>query len=304
MNKICMTLAVVNFRPIGGTPLRNLTRIIEYTETAAASGAEMIVFPELALTGYDGSGRRWMQSELAETVPGESSNKVAQTAKKLGVYIIFGMPVRRQGKLYNSLVTCGPQGILNVYDKLHLTAGDTNWAAEGEKLPPIFDTPFGKVMAVTGYELIYFTELSRYGKAKGIKLLIGASALEEKGMGAAWQKILGRHVGLNTLHIASANLTGTDRSMTFAGGSHILSPAEPIEQTCIAAGYPFGHPLGQIPGLHMAVIDMTADILMPHYPYFEHNYKVGTPDWRPDVYKRITADILTEQYDTVKQKER
>ncbi|UWP59387.1 carbon-nitrogen hydrolase family protein [Ruminococcus gauvreauii] len=297
MNKI-MTLAVVNFRSIAGDSRRNLSRIIEYTETAVTQGAKLIIFPELALTGYSSDGG--LQSELAETLPGRSVSEVAELTRKLGVYVVFGMPVRRDNVIYNSLVICGPCGIEAVYDKLHLTAGDAGWAAQGESLPPVIETPYGKVMAATGYDLLYFPEVVRYAKARGVKLLISASALEDKGMGAAWQKILGRHVGLNTLHIATANLTGKVKTRTLPGGSHILSPAEPIEQTYIAAGYTLDDPAAQIPGVHLAAIDLTADTLMPHYPYFEHNYKVGTPDWRPDVYKRMTEEILARKSNTEK----
>lgn len=295
MNSSCMTVAAVNFHPIAGDVQRNLKRIMEYTEAAVSRGAQTVLFPELALTGHGGKKNDEMQKCLAETIPGTSSCAVADLSSRLGIHVVFGMPVRKADKIYNSLVICGPQGILDIYDKLHLTAADSGWAAEGERLPPLFDTSCGKMMAVTGFDLIYYPEVCRYGKAKGAKMLIGASALEDNGMGEAWQKILERNVGLNTLPVALSSLAGEYGGRHFAGGTQILMPAEPIEQIYVSAGYPFDHPSGFKPGLYMTVIDMTADILMPHYPYFEHNYKVGTPDWRPDVYEKMTADILALQ---------
>ena len=51
--KDIVTVSVVNFHPIWGEKERNLKRIGEYIESEAKKGADIIVFPELCLTGYD-----------------------------------------------------------------------------------------------------------------------------------------------------------------------------------------------------------------------------------------------------------
>lgn len=286
---MCATVAVVNFRAIPGDCARNLQRIKEYTEAAARRGAQIILFPELALSGADDVA---YAAAAAEPVPGPAGQAVARTAQRLDVYVAFGMAVQRDGKRYNSIVLCGPEGILGMYDKLHLTARDATWASPGEALPLIADTRFGRVLVATAYDAIYFPEVCRYGKAKGVSLMLSAAALTNEGMAGAWQMILERQVGLNTLHLATANLAGGGGF----GGSQILSPGEPIEQARIAAGYRLDSYEGRRPGFYCAVIDMMADALMPHYPYFEHNYKVGTPDWRPDVYEAAIAELMEDHF--------
>lgn len=285
MSEMCATVAVVNFRAIPGGCARNLQRIKEYAEAAARRGAQIILFPELALSGADDVA---YAAAAAEPVPGPASQAVARTAQRLDVYVAFGMAVQRGGKRHNSIVLCGPEGILGVYDKLHLTERDTEWAAPGEALPLLADTRFGRVLVATAYDAVYFPEVCRYGKAKGASLMLNAAALADKSMAGAWQMILERQAGLNTLHLAIANLAGGGGF----GGSQILSPGEPIEQARLAAGYRLDDDDGWLSGLYCAAIDMMADVLMPHYPYFEHNYKVGTPDWRPDVYEAAITELM------------
>ena len=289
----CTTVAVINFRSIEGAPERNLPRMCEYTETAARQGAQIILFPELALCGQGGGSGRCPQIQAAEAIPGPSSARMAEVAKRLAVYVIFGMPVRRKGFYYNSLVAFGPEGLLGVYDKLHLTHLDRSWAAPGEALPLLLDTPYGRLLVSTGFETLYFPEICRYGKAMEANLLLNAAAWTEQEMAPAWQRMLERLCGCNTIPIATANLAGPG----CMGGSHILSPAEPVEQICVLTGHTLAEGERTLPGMYLAAVDLSVDRLMPHYPYFEHNYKVGTPDWRPDVYERMTSEILKNKPD-------
>lgn len=284
MNTGCATLAVVNFRPIKGDRARNAARLIEYTEAAAKQGAQMILFPELALCGRTSEQQR----QAAQPVPGEVSRRMAETACQLGVFVIFGMPTVRDGHFYNSLLACDPQGSVQVYDKLHLTEEDRRWATPGDRLPPLIDTPYGRFVLAAGEETIYFPEICRYGKAMGANLLLCAAAWTQTDMAGAWQKILGRIVGCNTLPVAVAALAGEG----YLGGSQILSPGEPIEQAHLLAGTALDAPDRAWPALHLFALDWNTDRLMPHYPYYEHNFKVGTPDWRPDLYQKMTEEVI------------
>lgn len=279
----CVKVSVVNFRAETGG---GLARLLEYTRAAARQGSRIILFPALALAGagaLDASMESW-----AEPVPGPASKAMAALTRELQVYAAFGMPVREGDAVYNSVVLCGPEGLLGRYDALHLSPVEARWARPGRSLPPCFETPYGRVGLLSGEDCLYYFEGLRYLKARGAQLILSASAVNEPAMCAAYQKILTRRVGLNTIPIAVANLVGAG----FVGGSHILSPAEPIEQAQVAAGSPLDGARAGAPGLFSAVLDMTAGRTMPHYPYFEFNQRVGSPDWRPDLYREMYEETL------------
>jgi len=149
MYKDIITISTVSFHAEWGDKERNLNRIMGYMEAAAKKGSDLIVFPEMALTSYDDEpdapvGQK-MQHRLAETVPGPTSGVIVELAKKLGLYVILGMPIRDDDKsdvVYNGLMVATPDGLAGSYHKIHLPAPEPNWATRGDK-PFILDTPWG-----------------------------------------------------------------------------------------------------------------------------------------------------------------
>ena len=103
MVKDVIKVSTVAFNAKWGDKEKNLNRMKGYIEAAASEGANLIVFPEMALTGYDDEEDKSkpdkMQSKLAEVVPGPSSEAIAELTKKLGVYVAFGMPERDEKEL-------------------------------------------------------------------------------------------------------------------------------------------------------------------------------------------------------------
>lgn len=115
MKDIC-TISVVTFHPVWGDKASNLRRIEEYIECAYRKGSQIVIFPEMSLTGYDDEAdkpfKEKMQYKLAETVPGPSTLEVAELTKKLGMYVIFGMPIRDDKNpdiIYNGLAIFSPK---------------------------------------------------------------------------------------------------------------------------------------------------------------------------------------------------
>ena len=83
--KDIMKVSTVAFNAKWGDKEANLNRMAGYIEAAAAEGSNLIVFPEMGLTGYDDEEdkplKEKMQYKLAETVPGPSSEKIAELTK-------------------------------------------------------------------------------------------------------------------------------------------------------------------------------------------------------------------------------
>ena len=100
---------------------------------SARKGADIACLPECALTGYPRIFRKKLKSEeeyqkelkkiisIAETIPGQYSEKFANLAKELGIYIITGYEELIDNKIYNTCILLSPNGeIVGKYSKMHL----------------------------------------------------------------------------------------------------------------------------------------------------------------------------------------
>ena len=235
--KDVIKVSTVAFHAIWGDKEANLNKMKGYIEAAAAEGSNLVVFPEMALTGYDDEEEKAkpdkMQSHLAELVPGPSSLEIAELTKKLGIYVAFGMPERDEkdpSTIYNAACVCGPLGVIGAYRKIHLPYPEPHWATRGSK-PFIFDTPWGPVGLAICYDSYCFQELMRYYAAKGCRLYINCTALAKCHGIALGSTTLEAGCITNQIYIVSANLAGTDKYNVFWGGSSIIGPSTNFLQT-------------------------------------------------------------------------
>ena len=233
------TLAVVNFNGEWGNKPARLEKMMAQVKLAARQGADIIVFPELALSGYecDEEGTRLMKpckmhEEAAEIVPGPSTNEMAKLAKELGVYVIFGMPEldKADPKVrYIAAAIVAPEGVLGTYRKLHLAPPpsfrEDSCFTPGNEIP-VWETKFGLVGVVICYDFFFFPELSRILALKGARLVINVSASPsfEPGKCELFTRQTGAMASENFIYTASANLVGIDRVTHFHGNSTIAGP--------------------------------------------------------------------------------
>src|SRR5438445_8726166 len=99
-----LTVACVQMAPEVGQKARNLQRSLQCIAQAAAQGAQIVVLPELANTGYAFRSREEAFA-LAEEIPGgESTLAWAEAARALGVHIVAGIAERAGQRLYNAAV--------------------------------------------------------------------------------------------------------------------------------------------------------------------------------------------------------
>ena len=109
----------------------NLARILAYLHEAAEAGARVVVFSELALTGYSkkaafGKSLEW------ETID-DAMQRIQSACAERGLYAVVGCPTRDSGACYCSAVTVGPDGqIVDTYEKIY-RAGEA-WASPGRRL--------------------------------------------------------------------------------------------------------------------------------------------------------------------------
>src|SRR6185312_12432170 len=99
---MAVRVALAQIEPVTADKAANLAKFCCFLERA-----QLVIFPELALTGY-ACGDQFFT--LAEPIPGPTTERLAAEARVRGVYIIWGMAEEGlPGVLYNSAVLVGPE---------------------------------------------------------------------------------------------------------------------------------------------------------------------------------------------------
>jgi predicted amidohydrolase len=137
-------VATVQFQHRPGDKSYNLGRVRDFVSDAAREGVEMIVFPEMCLTGYWHVRKlpREKVEALAEPVPdGPSSRELLRMSRENRITIGAGLIERGEdGRLYNAYVVAMPDGKWAVHRKLHVFV--SRFLSEGSQYT-VFDTPHG-----------------------------------------------------------------------------------------------------------------------------------------------------------------
>ena len=105
----------------------NAPKIMHYMKEAAAAGADFVVFPEMALTGYHG--------DFSQSARDDAMIMVQSQCANLGVCALMGAGDKREGGTSNSVFVIDSDGaILGYHDKIMATDGDRKWCTPGEEL--------------------------------------------------------------------------------------------------------------------------------------------------------------------------
>lgn len=161
-------LATVHFKPDGGkTPEGNCKLFAPLIEEAARQRADLVVLPE-TLTYYGLSKKPF---DVAELVPGPSTDYFAALAKQHDLYIVVGLYERAEHLVYNVAVLVGPDGkIVGKYRKVALPRDEfADGVAPGSDYP-VFDTRFGKVGMMVCYDG-FFPEVARQLSNRGAEVI-------------------------------------------------------------------------------------------------------------------------------------
>ena len=97
----------------------NLDKILSEMRVAADNGADLIVFPECALTGYVFNSRE-EAVPFMETIPGPVTDELTAGCRALGVHAVVGLLEIQGDKCFNAAVLLGPEGLVGRYRKNHL----------------------------------------------------------------------------------------------------------------------------------------------------------------------------------------
>ncbi|MGE5604803.1 MAG: carbon-nitrogen hydrolase family protein [Bacteroidota bacterium] len=254
-----LKIALAQVCPVTADIQHNLALFEENVVKAAKEKAKLIIFPELALSGY-ACGDRFF--EIAEPVPGPSTNRLAEAARRNDIYIIWGMPEKGlDGVLYNSAVLVGPEGYVGTWRKHTLPGHATDLTGPGAfpdrrffragAESPIFDTGIGKIGIMVCYDT-FFPEIARLLTLKGADLLVAISGSPsfEKDI---FEPIVKVRAMENTAWVAYCNLAGKEGDISYWGGSFVVGPGNvksKVPGEPIVAKAPY-----DVPSLTFAEID-------------------------------------------------
>ena len=215
-DRVSISIAQMNI--VLGDPAANLQQLTQMTAAAAASGAQLLVCPELWSTGYVLDRAR----ELA-SVPGEGMfAEVAALARRHRIYILGSILELEGGEVYNCAACFTPDGELaGSYRKIHLFGlfDEDVWLAPGEA-PLCLDLPWGATGVAICYDL-RFPELFRGYAVGGARIIVLPAEWPMARVGH-WRTLLQARAIENQCVMVACNAAGTTGDLVVGGHSMIV----------------------------------------------------------------------------------
>jgi N-carbamoylputrescine amidase len=224
-------------------PADNLRRAIAKVAEAAAGGARLVCLPELFRSQYFAQREDPALFDLAEPVPGPSTDALGKAAQQAGVVVIAPVFERRAPGLYhNSAAVIDADGrVVGIYRKMHIpddpayyekfyfTPGDLGFRA--------FDTRVGRIGTLVCWDQ-WYPEAARLTALQGASVLLYPTAIgwhpaEKATQGSAqldaWRTIQRGHAIANGCYVAAVNRVGHERpaggdGLEFWGSSFLADP--------------------------------------------------------------------------------
>jgi len=160
-------LATIHLQPKGKTPEGNCRLFAPLIEEAARQKADLVVLPE-TLTYY-GTGMK--PEEVAEPIPGPSTEFFGALARKHNLYVVAGLYEKAGHLVYNVAVLLGPDGsVTGKFRKVTLPTGEVDAGVAPGAEYPVFQTRFGKVGMMVCYDG-FFPEVARELSNRGAEVI-------------------------------------------------------------------------------------------------------------------------------------
>jgi N-carbamoylputrescine amidase len=223
-------------------PEENLAKAEDRVREAAERGAEIICLQELFRSQYFCREENAELFDLAEPIPGPSTDRLGRLAKELGVVVIASLFERRAPGLYhNTAAVLEADGSLGglyrkmhipddplYYEKFYFTPGDLGF--------PNFNTKYGRIGVLVCWDQ-WYPEGARLSSLGGANILFYPTAIgwhpsEKQEFGAAqldaWRTIQRAHAIANGVFVAAVNRVGfegpPDQGLEFWGSSFVADP--------------------------------------------------------------------------------
>lgn len=205
----------------------NIELTADAVAAARARGADIVVLPELCLSGYMFDTAEEVRACAVE--PDHPAFARWSAALGAGPGIVVGGFAERSGDdVHISAAVLDGSGVLAVYRKTHLWNREKRFFTPGVAAPPVVDTPFGRVSVLVCYDL-EFPEMARSVTLRGADLITVPTnwALEVPPYGEEPPQVMLARAAARTNHVyvACADRAGTERGQQFTGGSALIDTA-------------------------------------------------------------------------------
>jgi N-carbamoylputrescine amidase len=223
-------------------PGENFAKAEKRIKEAAERGAQIICLQELFRSQYFCREENPDLFDLAEPIPGPSSEALGKLAKKLGVVIVGSLFERRTAGVYhNTAIVIDADGtLLGKYRKMHIPDDplyyEKFYFTPGDLGFPNFDTKFGRIAVLVCWDQ-WYPEGARLASLGGASIIFYPTAIgwhpsEKSEHGAsqldAWRTIQRSHAIANGIFVAAVNRTGyegtKESGLEFWGSSFVADP--------------------------------------------------------------------------------
>ena len=217
-----VTIAVAQLRVHDGDLAVNANLCRRALEDAAAAGAELLVLPECALTGYLFADRAAAAAAAIDARDPEL-RKLHELATRAGTTVVVGFLERAGESLHNTAAVLGADGRMALTRKTHLPvlAAD-RFVTAGDRIGPVVDAPFGRVGVAICYDF-RFPEVCRS------LALAGAEVIAVPVNWSSAVPVLAEHfvpvrAVENRVFVAVADRVGSAGDTSFPGASRVVGP--------------------------------------------------------------------------------
>jgi predicted amidohydrolase len=218
-----INVALVQFSPWPMKEMqKNVQFIIGKIKELTAKGKELIAFPEMSVTNFfehepKGKENYWKNGAISIDDP--AITQIVEVVKEKNCYVVVGFAERSEliGKIYNSALLIGPEGIIGITRKLHFPGLEKLYFSPGSEIP-VFDTPIGKIGISICYDSM-FTEYLRVLAVKGAEIVVMTSSIwkggDKGGIGSEeskekfWDQLPVTEAVTNQVFVVACNGGGT-----------------------------------------------------------------------------------------------
>src|SRR5260370_140116 len=223
-------------------PAANLARTIEAIREAAKRGAQIVCLEELFRSQYFCREENADLFELAEPIPGPTTEALGKLARDLGIVVVASIFERRAAGLYHNTagVLDADGALIGLYRKMHIPDDplyyEKFYFTPGDLGFPNFDTRYGRIGVLVCWDQ-WYPEGARLSSLRGANILFYPTAIgwhpsEKAEFGAAqldaWRTIQRSHAIANGIFVAPANrvaLAGPpDNGFEILGSSFLADP--------------------------------------------------------------------------------
>ncbi|EKD50822.1 MAG: hypothetical protein ACD_62C00418G0002 [uncultured bacterium] len=217
---------------------QNRDQAVEQIRILAAQGAQIICLQELYSSLYFCQQQDERFFELAEPVPGPTTQNLQAVAKKLGVAIVASLFEKRSAGLYhNTAAVIDADGsYLGKYRKMHIPDDpcylEKYYFTPGDLGYQVFRTKYARVGVLICWDQ-WYPEAARLTALKGAEIIIYPTAIgwlktEDKTLLTkqynAWKGVQTGHAIANEVFVVATNRVGEEGNIRFWGGSFVVDP--------------------------------------------------------------------------------